>query len=111
MTVRSPSGGYYAYATNGRGSNVQTAYSTNLADWQPGADAMPVLPAWARAGRTWAPGVAPLAGARPAEPTSSVFGLDSPTREHMPWGQTRAILLGDGFHLMGVVFRAVWCHI
>ena len=85
----SPSdGGYYAYATNGGGSNVQTAFSSNLAEWTAGDDALPLLPAWARAGRTWAPAVAPLAGMPPLvsslgrrtgravarQPGSSVFG-------------------------------------
>jgi beta-xylosidase len=57
---------FLAYATNPvRGHvNVQMAVSANLADWQllrdEGGglhDAMPALPAWARAGYTWAPEV------------------------------------------------------
>lgn len=57
--------GFLAYATNPRegGINVQMARSTNLTDWsllsESGKlhDAMPVLPAWAREGYTWAPEV------------------------------------------------------
>ena len=63
VPARSPDGkGYYAYATNGRGSNVQAAYSSNLAEWQIGEDALPVLPAWALPRRTWAPDVGVLPG-------------------------------------------------
>lgn len=58
-------GGFLAYATNAEGdkANVQMARSTNLVDWtferdgEQLHDAMPVLPRWARAGRTWAPEV------------------------------------------------------
>jgi beta-xylosidase len=59
-------GQYLAYATNTEGANVPMASSTNLTAWQflrseseQGRlrDAMPVLPAWAKAGFTWAPEV------------------------------------------------------
>lgn len=58
-------GGFIAYATNAQGdqANVQMAQSTNLTDWslvrdgERLKDAMPVLPAWARPGFTWAPEV------------------------------------------------------
>ena len=36
-------GTYYAYATNGNGSNVQTATSKDLVHWTPGSDALPKL--------------------------------------------------------------------
>lgn len=58
--------GYLAYATNPSGlrANVQVARSYDLKRWSvlgtPEGklhDAMPVLPAWARAGFTWAPEV------------------------------------------------------
>jgi beta-xylosidase len=58
-------GGFLAYATNPirGGVNVQIARSPNLVDWdlvrdngEP-RDALPVLPAWARQGDTWAPEV------------------------------------------------------
>jgi arabinan endo-1,5-alpha-L-arabinosidase len=48
---------YYAYATNGRGANVQVARSTDLVRWERLRDALPALPAWARPGFTWAPEV------------------------------------------------------
>jgi beta-xylosidase len=66
-----PHGGeFLAYATNAqRGqANVQMAVSTNLVDWAPLRDggrlhdAMPVLPAWARPGFTWAPEVIAAGG-------------------------------------------------
>ncbi|HLL02484.1 MAG TPA: glycoside hydrolase family 43 protein [Myxococcaceae bacterium] len=59
-------GQYLAYATNTEGANVPMVSSTNLTAWQflrsesdPGRlrDAMPVLPAWAKTGFTWAPEV------------------------------------------------------
>lgn len=53
-------GGYRAYATNAprRGINVQMATSPDLATWTlSDADAMPVMPRWARRGWTWAPEV------------------------------------------------------
>ena len=61
-------GGYLAYATNGGAShaNVQMARSTDLVNWSVARtgdkfhDAMPVLPAWAERGRTWAPEVIAL---------------------------------------------------
>lgn len=50
---------FYAYATNALGKNVQAAKSTNLTSWSDLADAMPALPAWAKANAslTWAPSV------------------------------------------------------
>ena len=50
---------YYAYATNGGGSNVQVMRSADLASWQRLPDALPELPPWAGEGRTWAPVVVP----------------------------------------------------
>ena len=53
---------YHLYATNGAGFNVQHAVSTDLATWEvAGTDALPVLPAWAAPGKTWAPEVAEAA--------------------------------------------------
>ena len=49
---------YYAYATNGNGSNVQTATSRDLVHWRPGRDALPKLGSWDFPGSTWAPEVA-----------------------------------------------------
>jgi predicted NBD/HSP70 family sugar kinase len=48
---------YYAYATNGNGSNVQTATSKDLVHWTAGPDALPKLGSWDFAGNTWAPEV------------------------------------------------------
>lgn len=61
-------GRFYAYATNAtRGrANVQMAESSDLTTWKQVArgaklhDALPVLPAWAQKGWTWAPEVLPL---------------------------------------------------
>lgn len=59
-------GRYLAYATNTGTANVQMASSTDLASWRilwderdssRLHDAMPILPAWAKAGFTWAPEV------------------------------------------------------
>jgi beta-xylosidase len=54
--------GYYAYATNGGGRNVQVIYSPDLFTWERAGedgDALPELPAWAQhnASLTWAPSV------------------------------------------------------
>lgn len=55
---------FLAYATNSAGTNVQVARSSDLVHWERvrdggrAHDAMPVLPAWAREGWTWAPEVA-----------------------------------------------------
>jgi GH43 family beta-xylosidase len=54
-------GTYYAFATNSGGRNVQAARSTDLVHWTALPDALPTLPSWARAGRTWAPDVAAMA--------------------------------------------------
>jgi beta-xylosidase len=50
-------GTYYAYATNGENANIQTLHSTDLVHWTPGADALPEIAPWSRAGLTWAPEV------------------------------------------------------
>lgn len=50
--------GYVAFATESQGVNVQFATSTDLSSWDVSSDdALPVLPEWASAGRTWAPDV------------------------------------------------------
>ncbi|MFI0450829.1 glycoside hydrolase family 43 protein [Actinomadura sp. 6N118] len=49
---------YYAYATNTRGKNMPVATAPSLrGPWKQRADGLPVLGAWAKAGRTWAPDV------------------------------------------------------
>lgn len=55
--------GFYAYATNGGGSNVQVLTSPDLVIWRGAPDALPALPAWALKGNTWAPCVLPWNGA------------------------------------------------
>ncbi|WP_419819401.1 glycoside hydrolase family 43 protein [Glaciibacter flavus] len=53
----------YAYATNSRAVNIQFATSKNLKTWDVSTDdALPTLPAWASAGRTWAPDVSAAPG-------------------------------------------------
>jgi hypothetical protein len=47
----------YAYATNGRGDNVQVIRSSDLRSWQRLPDALPELPPWAARDFTWAPSV------------------------------------------------------
>lgn len=51
--------GYFAYATNARGKNVQVAHSIDLAQWEHLPDALPHLPSWASPafGLSWAPEV------------------------------------------------------
>ena len=59
---------FYAYATNTRPEaagprrNMQCARSADLIHWTLLPDAMPVLPGWAKPGRTWAPQVRALPG-------------------------------------------------
>ncbi len=48
---------WFAFSTNHNGVNVPTLRSADLLTWEPQADAMPVLPAWADPGQTWAPAV------------------------------------------------------
>lgn len=50
--------GYLAVATNGNGSNVQTATSDDLVRWEQGEDALPRLPQWSAPGKVWAPEIA-----------------------------------------------------
>jgi hypothetical protein len=50
-------GTYFAYGTNAAGGNVQIIDSTDLVHWSLVGDALPQLPAWAKRGATWAPGV------------------------------------------------------
>lgn len=51
--------GYYAYATNASGANVQVAKSTDLVKWQVLTDAMPAPGTWTKLGGSliWAPEV------------------------------------------------------
>ncbi|GEM46038.1 glycoside hydrolase family 43 protein [Deinococcus cellulosilyticus] len=49
--------GYYAYATNGNGKDIQMAFSKDLVNWDVKGDALGGLPFWAQGGLTWAPEV------------------------------------------------------
>lgn len=54
---------YYAYATNSVAGNIQIIASTDLTHWTAIGNALPSLPAWAKADATWAPSVARVNGA------------------------------------------------
>lgn len=55
--------GYLAFATGTYGVNIQMARGADLHEWTvTGDDALPVLPPWASAGRTWAPDVSEIDG-------------------------------------------------
>jgi beta-xylosidase len=58
MVVDGGNGTYWAFATNGNGSNVQTMKSKNLINWVSSSDALPQLPDWSNPGKVWAPEVA-----------------------------------------------------
>ena len=53
---------YYAYTTASGSGNIPVLSSTDLQNWQPVGDALPVLPTWSEKGRTWSPGVVVLGG-------------------------------------------------
>ena len=48
---------YWAYSTGSAGRNLQVMSSSDLRTWSPPTDPLPVLPAWAQGGFTWAPSV------------------------------------------------------
>jgi beta-xylosidase len=52
---------YYVFATNSNRRTVPMVTSTDFEHWSEVAEALPVLPAWAKAGRTWAPYAARMA--------------------------------------------------
>jgi beta-xylosidase len=52
---------WYLFHTNSAGRNVPVLTSPDLVDWTEAADALPELPAWADAGKTWAPEAIELA--------------------------------------------------
>jgi beta-xylosidase len=55
---------WYLVHTNAGGRNVPVLTSPDLVRWTPVGDALPELPAWADAGKTWAPEVIQLAPER-----------------------------------------------
>jgi beta-xylosidase len=59
-------GRYFAYATQTDDVNVQVMTSADLHRWEHLGDALPALPGWALAGRTWSPAVLrrPVGGSR-----------------------------------------------
>ncbi|MDO3702718.1 glycoside hydrolase family 43 protein [Micromonospora sp. C28SCA-DRY-2] len=52
---------WYLFHTNAGGRNVPVLSSPDLVDWTPVGDALPDLPGWADAGKTWAPEAIQLA--------------------------------------------------
>lgn len=61
-TILVADGAYWAYATGSAGSNLQVMISPDLRRWTAPVDPLPVLPAWAATGLTWAPGVMAIQG-------------------------------------------------
>ena len=57
MIIADDEGGWWAFATNGSGANVQTFRSSDLVTWDQADDALPALPSWTTSGSTWAPEV------------------------------------------------------
>ncbi|MET8912236.1 glycoside hydrolase family 43 protein [Micromonospora sp. NPDC004551] len=55
---------WYLFHTNSGGRNVPVLTSPDLVEWTDAGDALPALPPWADAGKTWAPEVIQLAPAR-----------------------------------------------
>ena len=53
---------YWAYGTGSAGRNLQVMQSSTLTSWTAPTDPLPVLPAWASVGLTWAPSVIALDG-------------------------------------------------
>jgi len=51
------SGTYWAFATNGNDSNMQSLTSKDLIRWELGRDALPDLAGWSNPGKVWAPDV------------------------------------------------------
>jgi len=44
MIIADDDGGWWAFATNGDGANIQTFRSTDLVTWEQAPDALPQLP-------------------------------------------------------------------
>ena len=64
MIFPGPDATFWAVATNGNGSNVQVATSTDLVTWEQGSDALPELAEWSTPGKVWAPEVLPVSRSR-----------------------------------------------
>jgi len=57
--ILSTSAGYYGYATNSGGGDVQVIRSPDLRNWEVVGNGLPALPSWAEGNVTWAPSVLP----------------------------------------------------
>jgi arabinan endo-1,5-alpha-L-arabinosidase len=98
---------YYAYATNTGTTNVQVATSKDLTSWSVLAeDALPQLPVWALAGKTWAPDVSVLspghyvmyfvtANLNPSMQCVGVATSTSPTGPFVSAGDTALVCPAD----------------
>jgi len=81
-------GTYYAYGTNGNGSNVQVATSSDLEAWEVlDEDPLPRLPTWVIPGKTWAPEVTQL--------DDGSFVMYTTTTNFDPTFQCIAVATGD----------------
>ena len=58
MIIADDDGGWWAFATNGNGANIQTLRSTDLVTWEQAPDALPQLAGVDGRRRLWAPEVA-----------------------------------------------------
>jgi beta-xylosidase len=86
---------YYAYATqpSDNSMNLSVATSRNLTAWQVSStDPLPKLPAWATAGRTWAPDVAAVGDtfvmyitARNTDPDLQCIGVAKASKPEGPF--------------------------
>jgi hypothetical protein len=50
---------HFAFATNSSGGNIQVLHQQGAGSWATAGDALGRFPAWATAGKTWAPSVLP----------------------------------------------------
>jgi arabinan endo-1,5-alpha-L-arabinosidase len=101
-------GTWYAYATQRTGpfGNLQVATSKDLRVWNLlSTDPLPTLPAWATAGRTWAPDVSAASGgyvlyfaAHSVDPDVQCIGVarsTSPTGPFTPVGEKALVCPAD----------------
>ncbi|HEX2774320.1 MAG TPA: glycoside hydrolase family 43 protein, partial [Micromonosporaceae bacterium] len=85
---------WYLFHTNSGGRNVPTLTSDDLVEWTAAGDALPEMPAWADAGKTWAPEVIALAADRyalyyTAADRASGRQCIGPAVATTPWGPYR----------------------
>jgi hypothetical protein len=73
-------GRYFLYTSEGTSTlNVPLRTGSRPGRWSAPTDALPVLPAWAQGGRTWAPDVHRVSGGWALYFTALVRGIDPPT--------------------------------